>query len=260
MTATSIKSLVPRFRTIRAVPEEGDYYGDDDLLRCGKCGDKREGRYDLREILRDGYSGDNPVIILPVECKHRQRHHDRVTGDMRKQERIRRNTERCYDVHGLSGLSFAHDDGRCQIASDTCRNYLASFDDARSNGRGLLMCGPGGAGKTWCAACVANALLSWGRRVRFTSVSAQVGKIARDHGSAEAVVQDLTSCDLVVLDDLGTERSTSVADEGAYNVVNALYVAKVPMIVTTNRSYEEMSGSDGRIERRITERCQAVMF
>lgn len=110
------------------------------------------------------------------------------------------------------------------------------------------------------AACVTNALLSWGRRVRFTSLSAQIGRIARDHGSADAAIADLVRCDLVVLDDLGAERATSVAEEGAYNVVNALYVARVPMVVTTNRTYAEMAASGDRVDRRIVERCQPVGF
>lgn len=257
---SSIKEVLGRFRTIRATPCEGDYYGDDDLLRCGKCGDLREGRYDLREVLRDGYDGPDPVIILPVECKHRQRSSERRALDRERERRIRENASRCYDVPGLGDLTLAQDDGRCPIASDTCRSYLAAFEDARSAGTGLLLHGPGGRGKTWCAACVANALLSWGKRVRFTSLSAQIGRIARDHGSADAAIADLVRCDLVVLDDLGTERSTSVAEEGAYNVVNALYVARVPMVVTTNRSYAEMAASGDRVDRRIVERCQPVGF
>ena len=51
-----------------------------------------------------------------------------------------------------------------------------------------------------------------------------------------------------------------MAEEGAYNVVNALYVARVPMVVTTNRSYAEMAGSGDRVDRRIVERCQPVGF
>lgn len=259
MGASSLGSVLG-FRTIRATPSEGDFYGDDGLLRCGRCGDLREGRYDLRESLRDGYDGPDPVIILPVECGHRQKGRERVTGDMERDRRVRENSARCYDVRGLGGLSFSKDDGRCGDAADMCRNYLADFDRASEGGHGLLLCGPGGRGKTWCAACVTNALLSWGRRVRFTSLSAQIGRIARDHGSADAAIADLVRCDLVVLDDLGAERDTSVAGEGAYNVVNALYVARVPMVVTTNRSYAEMAASGDRVDRRIVERCQPVGF
>lgn len=259
MGASSLGNML-RFRTIRATPSEGDFYGNDGLLRCGRCGDLREGRYDLREVLRDGYDGPDPVIVLPVECRHRQEGRERVTGDMERDRRVRENSARCYDVRGLGGLSFSKDDGRCGDAADMCRNYLADFDRASEGGHGLLLCGPGGRGKTWCAACVTNALLSWGKRVRFTSLSAQIGRIARDHGSADEAIADLVRCDLVVLDDLGTERATSVAEEGAYNVVNALYVARVPMVVTTNRSYAEISGSADRVDRRIVERCQPVGF
>lgn len=259
MGTTSLKSLLPTFRTIRATPLQGDYYGNDGLLRCGKCGDLREGRYDLREIL--GRKGeDEQAIILPCECRHRQRSRERVTGDIELRRRVRENSARCYDVRGLGSLDFSKDDGRCSGQADMCRSYLAEFDSESANGCGLLLFGPGGSGKTWCAACIANALLSWGKRVRFTSLSAQIGSIARSHGSADEVVRELTSCDLVVLDDLGTERSTSVADEGAYNVVNALYVAKVPMIVTTNRTFEDMRDSGSRVDRRIVERCQPVGF
>ena len=254
---SSIAELMGGFRTIRATPCEGDYYGPDDLLRCGRCDDLREGRYDLREILGPPHEGE---IILPCECRHRQKAIERRAGDRERERRIKENASRCYDVPGLGDLTLAQDDGRCPIASDTCRSYLAAFEDARREGTGLLLHGPGGRGKTWCAACVANALLSWGKRVRFTSLSAQIGRIARDHGSADAAIADLVRCDLVVLDDLGTERATSVAEEGAYNVVNALYVARVPMVVTTNLSYAEMAGSGDRVDRRIMERCQPVGF
>ena len=143
MGASSLGSML-RFRTIRATPSEGDLYGDDGLLRCGRCGDLREGRYDLRDVLRDGYEGPDPVIILPVECRHRQEGRERVTGDMERERRVRENSARCYDVHGLGGLSFSRDDGRCGDAADMCRNYLADFDRASEGGHGLLLCGPGG--------------------------------------------------------------------------------------------------------------------
>lgn len=141
---------------------------------------------------------------------------------------------------------------------ETCRRYAAKFPQMRQDNRGLLLFGGVGTGKTHTAACIANELLEHGVSVVMTSLVKLI-----DSG-AEDICSRMGSIDLLVLDDLGAERSTDYALEQVYNIVDSRYRAGLPVIYTTNLTLEELKHPAdmryARIYDRVLERCFPVEF
>ena len=126
---------------------------------------------------------------------------------------------------------------------------------------GLLLHGPVGTGKTFFAACVANAVVSLGYKARMTNFE-QIEKTLWDSEQKAQYMQELMRYDLLVLDDLGTERKSEYMQEIVYNVIDGRYRAGLPVIITTNLTADELTKTDeigySRIYDRILERCLPV--
>ena len=79
-----------------------------------------------------------------------------------------------------------------------------------------------------------------------------------------ALIARLNRAKLLIIDDLGAERSTDFALEKVYDIVDSRYRAKLPIILTTNLSMTEMKESADirytRIYDRIFEMCYPMQF
>lgn len=244
----------------RAKAEEGDYMGGDGLLYCGKCGTPKECR------VPSGAGGRD--VVRPVQCRCVSERFER--REREREESLRRAAEsarrrRCFDIPGLSGFTFEADDSRGSKASAEARAYAGGFTEHRRSGSGLIFLGGVGCGKTFYAACIANDLFGRGLDVKVTSLSILTRRMAEDYGKGfSRVLGELERCDAVVIDDLGTERSTPTANECCYQIVNTLTTARVPMIITSNMSVKELGRESGgetdRIYSRIIERCKPVVM
>ncbi|GHV26805.1 hypothetical protein FACS18948_3170 [Clostridia bacterium] len=143
-----------------------------------------------------------------------------------------------------------------------CVRYVERFAELLRNGQGLLLWGPPGTGKTFAAGCIANALLESGNTVATTSVSDLM--ILRGKESEEGFVGLIGNVRLMVLDDLGAERSSDYGKERLYSAIDTRYRSGKPLIVTTNLSLPQMIErkdiADARIYDRILEKCYPVSF
>ena len=68
----------------------------------------------------------------------------------------------------------------------------------------------------------------------------------------------LKNCDLLILDDFGMERQTDYAQEQALNIIDGRYLARKPMIVTTNLRPQDLRRAEEMMERRIIDRILEV--
>ena len=131
------------------------------------------------------------------------------------------------------------------LAFESCRKFADKFPRVSSN---LLLQGGTGLGKTFLSACVARAVADKGCSVCYDSSSAALEaferqKFSRDAEEAEAAatrVRRMLSCDLMILDDLGTEMVTPMTLSALYTLINTRLVNKKKMIISTNLSDNEL--------------------
>lgn len=253
-------------KDIRAIKEDCDYYDKEtNLLVCGKCLEPKEFLLDLWE---HGITDGKNYAIRPHNCRcERERiaAEEAREAEMMRERSKRENMARCFDLHGFSDVTFDNDDGQDAEASEVAHRFVDNFAAIRQAGQGMIFSGDTGGGKTYMAAMIANALLEKGYRVKFTSLSKLNQQMTENYGNNRAsILRYIETCDLIVLDDLGTERDTSTANENAYQVIDTINRTKCPVIVTTNLSGRDMINEvEYKYKRnysRIIERCKPVVF
>lgn len=141
--------------------------------------------------------------------------------------------------------------------------YSESFARMLAEGQGLLFLGSPGTGKTYTASCIANYVIDRDYSVHFLN-AAMLPSILFSARDKPALIDEINTCHLLIIDDLGAERGNQYAAECIYNLVNARYNTAMPMIVTTNLTPSSMVNTDDmtlkRIYERINQRCYPVAF
>lgn len=126
------------------------------------------------------------------------------------------------------------------------REYAETF--AKETETGLMIRGPKGAGKTHLASAATMAILQRGFSVAFWNVPLVLEEIratynrrpSEDGPDAATIMARARESDLLVLDDLATEKPSDWVVERIYLVVEARYQDLKPVLVTTNASMKEL--------------------
>ena len=169
-------------------------------------------------------------------------------------------------ANALLDYRFELDNGKVP-QMEQARRYVAHWGEMYQENLGLLFWGKPGNGKTFAAACIANALLERKppRKVKMTTLGTVLNKLpglsAQDR---DWYLKSLHSCDLLILDDFGMERQTEYGREQVFSIVDGRYLSRKPLIVTTNLSLRELKSpadmARQRIYDRILELCVPVCF
>lgn len=120
---------------------------------------------------------------------------------------------------------------------------------------GLLFWGDVGTGKSYLAACIANALIDKEVPVRMTNLS---DVIDHDFADRRDFIHRLCNVPLLILDDFGMERDTRFGLETVYQVINGRYLSGKPLIVTTNLTLDELKHPNDTDRARIYDRVLAM--
>lgn len=119
-----------------------------------------------------------------------------------------------------------------------CVGFVEKFDMEKGN---LLFYGPTGLGKTFLCNCIAKELLDEGYNVLYLT-AIELFKLfdeARFHREdmpleAKNILDTLTTVDLLIIDDLGTELGTSFTAPDLFGVLNTRYLTQKSTIISTN--------------------------
>lgn len=130
-----------------------------------------------------------------------------------------------------------------------CEDYAVDFSLSSEN---LLLQGGTGLGKTHLSLAIAKAAIDKGYGVIYTSAPNIISRLERERfrysrDSENETEQYLINCDLLILDDLGTEFATSFSNASVYNLINSRIMLRKPTIISTNLTIKEL-------ERNYTER------
>ena len=122
-----------------------------------------------------------------------------------------------------------------------CQKYAENF----TPGMNMLFVGGTGLGKTFLSACVANVVADKGYSVAYESAPQLFDKLNKnqfnpDEESARQV-QALKNCDLLIIDDLGTELTNNFVISALYSLVNDRLISGKSMLISTNLNVSEIA-------------------
>ena len=238
-----------------------DYIGSDGLLYCGQCNTRKK-----REIIWF----DGKPKKVPVMCKCRAEEERLKKEQMQKEEEMR-------SIQRAKVSSMMDDTFRTACFANyqirngnerhlkVAKKYCIEFSKMYERNQGLLFWGTVGTGKSYTAACIANYLLEANTSVVMTSFVRILQEMQGfDREREETFTNKLNSVKLLIIDDLGAERSTDYALEKVYGIIDNRYRAKKPLILTTNLTLRQMQEATdiryARIYDRIFEMCYPMEF
>lgn len=239
--------------TIKA--EQGDYIGEDGLLYCGKCQTRKQTRINVLGVEKTPYC----LCKCEVEKREQEENERKRIAFLNTVARARREG---FPESDMQTWTFGNADGSNDKLMSAAQKYVDNFDEFRKQGKGLLLFGTVGTGKTYAAACIANALIDKGFPVLMTNFARIANTVSGMWEGKQQYYDSLNKYPLLILDDLAAERKTEYMSEIVFNVIDSRYRANLPLIVTTNLTSEELKHpSDISYQRtfsRLLEMCLPV--
>nr|UVX88609.1 MAG: AFG1-like ATPase [Bacteriophage sp.] len=237
--------------------EEGDYLNEDGLLMCGKCHTPKQCRFTAT------WDGKEKKPYTPCDCARALRDAEeqaRQTQNLRIE--VNRLRKLGFPDSEMADWTFAHDDGTDIRTTSIAHRYVDNFPEMKKRGKGLLLYGPVGTGKTHAAACIANELINQGRPCLVTNFARITNTLQGMFDGKQRYLDDFNRLDLLVIDDLAAERDTSYMNEMIFNIIDSRYRSGKPLIVTSNLTQAELTApcsvDKKRIYSRLLEMCVPV--
>ena len=140
-------------------------------------------------------------------------------------------------------------------AEKAARNLVANFDCIHGN---ILFKGTAGTGKSFLSNCIANELIQRGCSVIYFSSVSLFEKISsytfnKDKNNTDNPLKDIYTCDLLVIDDLGSELTNQFVCSQLFSVVNERHLRNKSTVISTNLDLNELSA-------RYTERVFSRLY
>ncbi len=234
-------------KTRAAVPAGEEDYLEDGLLHCGRCHTPKQCRIEVFGRT------DTPMCLC--RCAQQRLEAEREAQRRREFEYRVRDLKRAgFPSADMEKCAFDRDDGADPDLAALCRKYVAMWPEMKREGKGLLLYGDVGCGKTFMAACIANALMEQGVPCMVTNFSRLINTLSGMWQGKQEWIDSLNRFPLLVIDDLAAERDTEYAGEIVYSVIDARCRAGLPLIVTTNLTGDEMKHPGTRAKERAYSR------
>lgn len=238
---------ISRNFTVALDEKNGDYYGTDGLVYCGKCHTPKQCRVEIMGI----------ECYPPCTCKCEEEEKKNFRNILARNE-IESNRKTAFDDIEMRNAFFENDNGRNPYISNIARNYAKNFSEMYEKGKGFLFFGGTGVGKSWISACILNDLINRGYKCMMTDFPTVITIAGGLFEGKQAYINSFCDYDLIVFDDLFTERKTDYASEIVYNVINRRYRAELPTIFTTNLTAEELKQTNDDHRKKLLSRLYAM--
>ena len=147
----------------------------------------------------------------------------------------------------------------------SCRAFAADYGTGTQSDF-LFLTGQTGAGKTFLTHCIAKELIDSGRSVIYYSAGELFDRLAdarfsREQDKADSPVNDvyLSGCDLLIIDDLGTEMVNAFVVSALFQLLSSRITKGLGIVISTNLSIQDLSKIySERISSRILERFTLI--
>ena len=241
-------------------PEPEDYTGEDGLLYCGKCRTPKE-----------AYHTEEPRALTghdkrPSECDcQRAKRLEREAAEQRRKhlQTVDELKQKGFTDPKMREWTFENDNGR-NPQMDKAHFYAEHWADMKAENIGYLFWGSVGTGKSYLAACIANALMEQEIPVRMTNFAAVLNDLNSRIEGRNEYISRLCRYPLLIIDDFGMERGTDYGLEQVFHVIDTRYRSNKPLIATTNRPLDELKKptdtAHSRIYDRLLSMCVPIRF
>lgn len=196
-------------------------------------------------FLRCNVALGHPQFGKPLACQ------------CQEQKRQRKRRQQLWELSNLGNFADKRFETFFPHRADVKEVLHGAITFAQNPGGWLLLVGPSGCGKTHLAAAIANACLEAGAVVLFSTVPDLLDHLRATFAPSSkerysTLFTRMREADLLVLDDLGSQQSSSWANEKLFQLVNHRYNARSPTVITT--SPKDLQGRDERLRSRLSDR------
>lgn len=148
--------------------------------------------------------------------------------------------------------SYYPDTQRAEKIKSACVKYGTQFT---TRSKSIIFYGGTGLGKTHLSLAIANAVINRGYSVVYGTAQNILSDLQNENfnrtDNLRYYERAVLNCDLLIIDDLGTEFKSSYTVASLYNIINTRILAKLPTIISTNFSSDEL---EEKYDQRITSR------
>lgn len=172
------------------------------------------------------------------------------------------NIEKFSDEVYLEGLPSPRQN--MNLILDLCWGFIKNFEDR--NFSNLLFYGATGQGKTFLLNCIAREILDSGHSVVYQTSwelfdFLEERRFRRDINFDENKFKALLSCDLLIIDDLGSEFSSKLVAAELFNIINLRLLSGKKCLFSTNLDPEELAATySDRVFSRVFEKFVPIKF
>ena len=186
-----------------------------------------------------GYIGAEMCECLRELCRQEQKKEVSILSGSRDSFgsfRLDYYSDRADPNYGVSPRTLAEKNFR------ECKHYAVFFSDKSDN---LLLSGNPGLGKTFLSACIARTVADRGYSVAYETAGHLFTKMERakfmNDEQARQETESYTHCDLLILDDLGTEMPGQFTNVALYGIINDRLLLGKPTIISTNLTTDDIA-------------------
>src|ERR687893_861208 len=236
---------------------------------CPHCGRELQAEWvEFPPALQKKYDKPGEWYYHPCTPVCENKNDQREWELMRREARVTTLRERSGLSKRMKGYALANFDHYVSPAATRARikvdEYLKDWEENREAGRGLYFCGGVGTGKTHLAVAVMNELIT---KKRVPSLFVTVPELLdnlrgayNDPGrNLDEWMDAVQNADLLILDDLGSERVTEWVRERIFVIVNHRYRESLPTIFTSNIGPKDLAQQLGeRTASRIIAMCDWI--
>lgn len=189
--------------------------------------------------------GQEQDAVVPCECRTRTRP-ERALASARIPPRYQDCAFTNFDLYPHRG---GPRDESLWRAFGVAQSYLAEYPLV--NGKGLLLIGGTGAGKTHLAVALLKGLIEKGAEGLFLDYQELLKRIQSSYDptaltAERTVIRPVLETEVVVIDDLGANRISEWVEDTVNHILNHRYNEKKPTLLTANLREERMTGESGK--------------